>query len=286
MFDEYTQPFNRKRIDLKDYSSHFSTSVLLLDEENTAGGNKFYKLKYNLQEAIEKGFDHVVTMGGAYSNHIAATASACNRLGLKSTGIIRGNEIEEKSITLKRAEKRGMQLVFVSRDDYRKYRESGRMEADFPGTYCLPEGGSNELAVKGCTEILDGCSGFDTVITAVGTGTTLAGITASLQKTQEAIGISVLKGAQYLEDEVRHWLKHYDVKGNFQVLHNYHEGGYAKVTEGLASFIQEFNENYPFKIEPVYTGKVFYALHQKALQEKLDGKTVLILHTGGLQYLL
>jgi 1-aminocyclopropane-1-carboxylate deaminase len=271
---------------LNNFSPHFSLSVLLLDEKNTEGGNKFYKLKYNLQSAIDKGYDHIVTMGGPWSNHIAATAVACNRPGLKCTGIIRGEMPAEKSITLKRAEQLGMHLLFVSREHYRLYRDPGKMRADFPDAWCIPEGGSNKEGVQGCTEILAGVSSFDNVVLAVGTGATLAGIAASLEENEKVTGISVINNGRYLEEEVKQWLQPYAIRGSFEILHDFHEGGYAKVSAGLAAFVKQFNAEHSFMIEPVYTGKVLYALQQDHLQEKLKGKNVLMIHTGGLQYLL
>lgn len=265
-------------------SGDYSLSVLLLDEASTTGGNKYYKLKYNLLQAEKDGKQHVVTMGGPFSNHIAATAQACKKYGFRCTGIIRGES--DKNITLRRAVNDGMHLKFVSRSDYRKYREPGNMEMDFPDAYCLPEGGSNALAVKGCSEILDGITDFDIVLTATGSGSTLAGIASSINPLQEAIGISVLKNAHYLEQQIAEWLKNTKTVSKWRLLHGQHCGGYAKTNPELLNFISEFNQNHSFRIEPVYTGKVFLSLTHPEINKLLSGKRVIVLHTGGLQYLL
>jgi 1-aminocyclopropane-1-carboxylate deaminase len=262
-------------------------SVLRLDKiHKLTGGNKIYKLKYNLKEAINQGFDTVVTMGGAFSNHIAATASTCKEHGLHSIGIIRGEPESASNITLTRARENGMELRFVSREQYRNYRENGMMKKEFSNCFCIPEGGNNEEGVKGCEEILPPeAASFDIVAVACGTGATLAGITRSLGANQQSLGISVLKENDGIIEGLSHWLNESDQK-KYYLNESYHFGGYAKVKPALLSFVERFNVQNDFRIEPIYTGKLFFALEDLVNQGHFKtGTKILAIHTGGLQYL-
>lgn len=190
-------------------------------------GNKWFKLKYNLEAA---GTRPIVTFGGAYSNHIAATAAACALSGIPCTGIIRGERPAVLSHTLQQAAGKGMQLEFVSREAYRQ-----KSTVNYPDAYVIPEGGNNEAGIRGCKEILTlrDTSRFTHILCACGTGTTLAGLITSALPHQQVYGYVVLKGAEYLEDELP--------KGNNrQLVHDYHCGGYAKTTPALLEFINRF----------------------------------------------
>lgn len=249
-------------------------------------GNKYRKLKYNLIAAKEQSFDSLLTFGGAFSNHIAATAYAGKLHGLKTIGVIRGEELLEKwteNQTLKLAHEHGMQFKFVSRNIY-KAKDSQelkkQLEAEFGSYYLLPEGGSNTLAIKGCQEILtDHDSQFDVICSSVGTGGTIAGIiNASLQH-QTVLGFSALKG-DFLKEDIRN----FTAKENWNLQSNYHFGGYAKVTEELIHLINEFKLKTQIPLDPIYTGKMLYGILDLVKQDFFKPKTkILAIHTGGLQ---
>ena len=266
-------------------------SVLRLDLIHPlVGGNKLYKLKYNIQKAKESGYETIVTLGGAYSNHIAATAYSGNKEGLKTVGLIRGEAQAGLNRTLQIANSNGMELRFIDRQLYRTYRENfSLVQQLFKNAYCIPEGGSNVSALKGCREILqDPVQEFDIVVCATGTGTTIAGLTLSLQPHQKALGIAVLKGAHYLDEQVKEMIR--SEKGDekkFSIIHDYHFGGYAHQDLVLSEFVNHFNDIQPFKIEPVYTGRMFYALMDLIDKNYFPrGIKLLAIHTGGMQYLM
>lgn len=249
-------------------------------------GNKYRKLKYNLIAAKEQGFDSLLTFGGAFSNHIAATAYAGKLHGLKTIGVIRGEELLEKwsqNQTLKLAHEHGMQFKFVSRDVY-KSKDSQefkkRLEAEFGSFYLLPEGGSNDLAIKGCQEILtDYDSHFDVVCSSVGTGGTVAGIINASVQHQTVLGFSALKG-DFLKEDIRN----FTVKENWGLQTDYHFGGYAKVSKELIHFINEFKLQTQIPLDPIYTGKLMYGILDLVKKDHFKPKTkILAIHTGGLQ---
>jgi 1-aminocyclopropane-1-carboxylate deaminase len=249
-------------------------------------GNKWWKLKYNLQHALEQKHNTALTFGGAYSNHIYATAAACRELGLKSIGVIRGEEVRPLNDTLAFAEACGMQFYFVSRTDYREKQSPTfikSLEEKFGRCYIIPEGGTNALAVKGCEEfgqlvLADEC---DYVCLPVGTGGTIAGIINAFEGKRKIIGIPVLKDGGFLIDEIQNLIT--PRFNNWQLLLDYHHGGYAKTSPELNQFIQNLSSlNIP--TEQVYSGKLFWAvfdLIKKGFFE--EGSTVMILHTGGLR---
>lgn len=247
-------------------------------------GNKWRKLKYNLIEAQKQGFHTVLTFGGAYSNHIAATAVACKSLGIESIGIIRGDELNKDSNpTLQKAFKDGMQLIFVGREQYKLRTEQSWLEQlqIEHSAFIIPEGGSNSLAAKGVSELLKEIDiDFDLVTCAVGTGGTLAGITQKLKPHQDALGFAALKGEKYLHEEVS---KLTDSR-QWNIIHNYHFGGYAKYTTELVEFIQSFYQTRQIPLDHIYTGKMMFGLYQMIREGKIKGaKKIIALHTGGLQ---
>lgn len=257
----------------------------------TISGNKWRKLKYNLLQAREEGFTQLLTFGGAYSNHIAATAAAAKDYGFHAIGIIRGEELNKNSNkTLSQAAKNGMDLHFISRERYRQKEHeefTNSLKKEYGSFYLLPEGGSNALAVKGCTEIVGEIEiDFDYIISAVGTGGTLSGIACGLQKHQKALGISALKGANYLDNEVRRLVQAYSGNEltNWQINHAYHFGGYAKVNDDLLHFIEEFKREHEIQLDQVYTGKMMKALFDLIEKDYFKrGSTIIALHSGGLQ---
>lgn len=254
------------------------------------GGNKQFKLKYNLIKAKESGCNKVVSFGGAYSNHIAALAFAGKEQGVETIGIIRGEKETSVNPTLQQAVRNGMKLIFVNRTDYRNYTQSGLavFEND-PAVYMLPEGGSNYEGVKGCVEIFDKTDKqYSDLAIACGTGTTVAGIIIASNNEQRISGFSVLKDRGFIENNVKNWLKkfNHESKNNWNIIHDFHFGGYAKKNSDLEIFVERFNQRTGITIEPVYTGKLFYGLIRKIEEGYFKpGSKILAIHTGGLQYL-
>ncbi len=248
-------------------------------------GNKWRKLKYNFIEAKNLGFSKIMTFGGAYSNHIAATAAAARDYGFESIGIIRGDELNPGSNpTLEKAHQDGMNLIFVSREQYRKRDNPEWIKTLMTEhqAYMVPEGGSNSLAVKGVREMIsDIDQKFDYVFCAVGTGGTLAGISSGLSENQMALGFSVLKGLDQLEDDVE---KLGGNPKNFKINHDYHFDGYGKFDKKLIGFIRRFYPLFQIPLDPIYTGKMMYGLFDLIKMGYFPkGSTLIAIHTGGLQ---
>lgn len=261
-----------------------SLAILRLDlPDPLSGGNKSFKLKYNLQETKRLGFKKLITFGGAFSNHIAAVANAGKKNEIETVGIIRGEELNaDSNAVLKYASYRGMQLIFISREDYRKRNDPdfiNLLQQQYGPAYLLPEGGSNEFAVKGCKEILPAEADlFDIIICPVGTGATLAGIIASAKSHQEIIGVAVLEGKEYLENEVAQLLQNQSVQAKWKIEHGFTFGGYARSSPLLEAFVAEMKTKYNLPLEPVYSAKALYAL--KETGNKINCR-ILFIHTGG-----
>ncbi len=255
-------------------------------------GNKWFKLKYNLEQAKKNQQKALLTFGGAFSNHIAATASAAKEFGFSSIGIIRGEEHSNLNPTLKFASECGMELHYVSRTLYQDkqelYNYVNVLYSD-RNFYLIPEGGANEFGIKGCMEITNSIPiDFDFVCAPCGTGTTLAGMILSLKNDQRAIGFQVLKGDDYIKNEVVNWLTKYigsdEQKNNWEINQDYHFGGYAKVNQKLKDFILEFEQNNNVPLDYIYTGKMMFGIYdliQKGYFK--NGETIVAIHTGGLQ---
>jgi 1-aminocyclopropane-1-carboxylate deaminase len=247
-------------------------------------GNKWRKLKYNIQEMQIQGSTRLLTFGGAFSNHIAATAAAAAYFGMEATGIIRGEELNEYSNpTLQRASELGMKFQFVSRTKYRQLTQSSTTP-DFPNHFVIPEGGANKLGIKGVAEIIPEIEiPFDFIICAVGTGTTLAGLIHGLNGRSKALGISVLKG-DFIVDEVASILEKVEnFNTNYEVETTYHFGGYGKKTQQLIDFNNSISETLSIKLDPIYTGKALFGVWDMIERGKFDDQTLIFLHTGGLQ---
>ena len=254
-------------------------------------GNKWRKLKYNLIEAKEKGYKTLLTFGGAYSNHIYATAAAAKEYGLEFIGIIRGDELENKSLnqTLQFASDHGMVLKFVSRETYRIKENRSfiqKLQNDYGKFYLIPEGGTNNLAIRGCEEIMTSeVKKFDAVCSSVGTGGTISGIIVGSAASQKVIGFSALKG-DFLMKKVEVHLESYsdtDHK-NWTINNQYHFGGYAKTTSELIKFIKNFEQKQHIPLDQVYTGKMMFGLFDLIAKDYFKaGLKILAIHTGGLQ---
>jgi 1-aminocyclopropane-1-carboxylate deaminase len=239
-------------------------------------GNKWFKLKYNLEQAQKESKNSIITFGGAFSNHIAATAVACKLSGLKSIGIIRGEETSINNPTLSLAQKNGMELLFISRDEYSQKNDSSylqRLRYMYPDAYIIPEGGDNRLGQKGCEEILTSESfHYKNIFCASGTGTTYKGISKSLLPNQKLTVINVLKfEAKAHEPQTT-------------ILNNYHFGGYAKHTSELLEFKSWFEATFAIPLDYVYTSKLFFAAFDLMKNNMLHKEhEILIIHCGGLQ---
>lgn len=249
-------------------------------------GNKFRKLKYNLLEATNKNYKRLLTFGGAYSNHIAATAYAGKKSGFKTIGVIRGEELAknwQKNPTLKLAYEHGMQFKFISREAYKKKNAKEFISEELPefkDCYFLPEGGTNLLAVKGCEEIITNADAdFDVLCASVGTGGTLAGISNAAFQGQSVLGFTALKG-EFLKEDIRNFA----TKENWSLQTDYHFGGYAKVNEELVDFINNFKKETKIPLDPIYNGKMIFGILDLVAKDYFKpGTNILAIHTGGLQ---
>lgn len=249
-------------------------------------GNKYRKLKYNLKACKKQGHEVLLTFGGAYSNHIAATAYAGKLHGLKTVGVIRGEELKtkwSKNPTLQMAHENGMVFHFVTRSQY-QIKENPRflleLESKFGNFYVVPEGGTNKLAVKGCEEILtEEDAEFDFVCSCVGTGGTLAGLSNTITVQQKVLGFQALKG-NFLKADIRKFAQ----KDNWELIFDYHFGGYAKVDKSLVVFMNDFKKSTGIVLDPVYTGKLFFGLFDMIKNDCFKyGTKILAIHTGGIQ---
>lgn len=249
-------------------------------------GNKFRKLKYNLIQAKAENHDTLLTFGGAFSNHIAATAFAGKEFGFKTIGIIRGDELESKTLvnpTLKFARECGMQFKFVTREKYRLITEIDfikNLKQEFGTFYYVPEGGTNEFAVQGCQEILtEEDADYDFVCCAVGTGGTISGLINSLLPHQKVLGFPALKG-DFLKDEIRKFVRN----ENWELITDYHFGGYAKVNLELIAFVNQFYKENQIPLDPIYTGKMVFGVMDLINKNYFPEQSkVLLIHTGGIQ---
>jgi 1-aminocyclopropane-1-carboxylate deaminase len=270
-----------------DFPGHISVTIKREDLIHPfVSGNKFRKLKYNLLQAKAENQHTLLTFGGAFSNHIAAVAFAGNQQGFKTIGIIRGDELNgkiEENPTLKFAQENGMQFEFVSREAYRLKSEKAfqdQLKKKFGDFYLVPEGGTNELAVRGCEEILTTQDAlFNYVCCAVGTGGTIAGLINSALPHQKILGFPALKG-DFLTDEIRIFAQ----KDNWNLISDYHFGGYGKVNVELIEFINTFLEESKIPLDPIYTGKMVYGVLDLIRKNYFPPHSkILLIHTGGLQ---
>ena len=256
-------------------------------------GNKWRKLKYNLQTAQQQQQERLLTFGGAYSNHIAATAAAGKIFGFGTIGVIRGELVKPLNPTLSLAQNQGMQLISVERQAYRENKSeiAAKLQDDLGKCYVIPEGGSNTLAVKGCaeivTEVCEQLSGElpDYICVSSGTGGTAAGLIVGLNQMSFLKVYPALKG-DFLKDEINSLIWEYVGKNyeNWQLVTDYNFGGYTKWNQELIDFINTFYEKFGIHLDPIYTGKLFYGVWDEIKQSKFkNGSTIVVIHTGGLQ---
>lgn len=287
LFSEVKKSPNQFLSEIDGVSLYLKREDLLHPE---ISGNKFRKLRYNILEAQRQGKDKLLTFGGAFSNHIAAAAAAGKEFGIRTVGVIRGEELGQdldktfkENPTLRQAVEHGMELEFLSRDDYRNKTSPEILEKlslRYGNPYLLPEGGTNDLAIKGCEEILsDEDRDFDLICCAIGTGGTISGIINSASEDQKVFGFPALKG-DFLGEEIQK----YTTKFNWELILDYHFGGYAKVNRELITFLNSFKCEYGIALDPIYTGKMMFGIFD-LLQKGyfLKNTRILAIHTGGLQ---
>lgn len=260
------------------------TDVLRIDKIHaTVSGNKWFKLKYSIQEAMSLHKGTIVTAGGAYSNHLVAAAYACNKMQLKCIAVVRGEKPATLSPTLKDCRALGMQFHFTDRNSFTNSKKVFE-QLNIPGSYFIEEGGSNELGVKGASEIIQlAGDDYSHICCAVGTGTMMAGLQASAKPYQQVIGISALKitAGNSIEEFVDQSTGH---KKNYTIHYDYHFGGYAKKTAALIDFMNSFYTQTNIPADFVYTAKLFYAITDLVSKGHFPPESrLLIIHSGGLQ---
>ena len=288
------------QIDLEIYSPEHQLQDSLFDEQGLSvfikrddlihpiiSGNKWRKLKYVLIRAQAENKQRLVTFGGAYSNHLLATAAAAARFGFRATGFVRGEEVNNDTLFLCRLH--GMDLRFADRDSYRDKRALfEKYFGDDAGAFFIDEGGASPEGAKGCSELVDELTAqYDHVFCACGTGTTAAGIINGLNRNQlntRFHAVPVLKGGDFMQAEIEKYLTG---TAGFSLHTDYHFGGYGKTTPELIDFIKDFVAKTGILIEPIYTGKMLYALYDLARKNHFKpGSKILAIHTGGLWGLL
>jgi len=292
--DTFHIPLQKLESGLLD-SAGIELSVLREDlADAEIGGNKWRKLKYNLVAAKQQRHKTLLTFGGAWSNHIYATAAAGVRYGFDTIGIIRGERHDPMNPTLRFASDHGMRLVYIDRETYRSKTSPEfieRLHREFGRFYLLPEGGSNDLALRGCAEIVTDAvmhagEPFDIITVACGTGATLAGLASALGRGQRAIGYAVLKGAGFLRRDVAAMLSAAGPGDTpeWRIETGYHCGGYARTQPALLDFMRWFRDGFGIELDAVYTGKMFYGLFDQVRSGVFEkGSRMIAVHTGGLQ---
>jgi 1-aminocyclopropane-1-carboxylate deaminase len=279
MFDELYSPVQ--------HLSHSILTELWVKRDDLIdpyiSGNKWRKLKYILQDSISKGKNHLVTFGGAYSNHLVATAAAASKNGLKSTGFVRGEQVENEMLLL--CKLYGMKLLFIDRETYKDKQACYNLHFKTNSfSYYIPEGGASSQAVTGCAEIIDELPpDMVHLFCAAGTGTTAAGLLKGLQERGSKAKlhvIPVLKGGAFIKNEIQ---KYVTISDHLTLHTEYQFGGYAKTKPSLLEFMKSFISMHGMLVDPVYTAKMFFAIDDLAIKGELNARDKIIaLHTGGL----
>ena len=264
-------------------------SVLRLDKIHpVVSGNKLFKLHYFLLDALQAQHKTILTFGGAYSNHLAATAYACSRAGLTCIGMVRGEEPARFSHTLRQCRDEGMRLRFLSREEYDRKEEPVFLEAlrrEYGDCTIVPEGGYHPLGAKGAAGIHQ-CihDEYTHICTAMGTATTAAGLVLGASASQKILVVPVLKGMHDFKERIRYLTGNARLSAGLEWIDGYHFGGYAKKNDELLRFMNQAWEEYQLPLDFVYTAKLFYAVTGLVQQDYFPvGSRILCLHTGGLQ---
>ena len=266
--------------------NNISADVLRLDLIHpVVSGNKWFKLKYQIEEAVKLNCIVIATFGGAFSNHIVATAFACKEMGIDSVGFIRGEQPKQLSHTLEAASNFGMKLIFVSRDEYAN-KKALQLNNGFTNCYWIEEGGYSLLGAKGASEILQNVNAksYTHILCSCGTGTMMAGLVSAALPHQIVIGISALKGHLNLKDDVKKLLPANKLNHPFTILHEYHFGGYAKHPKQLIDWMNELYQQENLPTDIVYTSKLLFAVKDLCSSNYFAANSkLLIIHSGGLQ---
>ena len=270
-------------------SSTMEASILRLDKLHPiVSGNKWFKLRYYIEEAISQSCSTIASFGGPYSNHLVALAFAANQNNIKSIGYVRATKEDAITPSLQEAQAYGMQLEFMGRTHFQEIKNdllktNQQTSIDKGSIYFIDEGGYGALGAKGAATILnEHCKDYTTIIAAVGTGTMLAGLIQAAALHQNVIGIPILKNEASIEAEIKNILK--DSSKQFTLLHNFHQGGYAKTNPALIAFMNQLWETEKIPTDIVYTGKLLMAV-DSLLKENYfkEGSKILVIHSGGLQ---
>jgi 1-aminocyclopropane-1-carboxylate deaminase len=271
-------------------ADNISTDILRLDQLHPIiSGNKWFKLKDHLQQALQSSCRHIITFGGAWSNHLVATAYAARQAGLTATGIVRGERPPALSATLTAAMEYGMHLEFISRREYREKTEPrflSRLTDRYPGAYIIPEGGAGLTGIRGSEDILQTIDAgmYTHIACAIGTGTMFLGLVRASSPGQLVIGVPVLKGIDQLSAIDPDSLLSPEQMARARLLNGYHFGGYARHPPGLLDFMNEFYRETGVPSDIVYTGKLFYAIRDSIRKDYFPEKArLLLIHSGGLQ---
>ena len=276
------------KIPIVEIKTDFDIQIFIKREDlihPKISGNKFWKLFFNVNQYLESNPENplLITFGGAFSNHIASVSAFGKEFGIPTIGIIRGNELEnnwQENPTLSEASKNGMEFFFVSREDYQnKEKLIVQFSKKYPNALIIPEGGSNEMAVKGVQYMLgNDTKDFDYLCTAVGTGGTIAGISKFAEENQKVVGIKVVK-----DDSLQKTISEWSRRSNFDLV-DADENRYGKITDGNIRFINWFYEKYEIPLDPIYTGKMMQKIFDLAEKDFFPkGSKILTFHTGGLQ---
>jgi 1-aminocyclopropane-1-carboxylate deaminase len=264
-------------------------SVLRLDLIHPIiSGNKLFKLFYFLQDAEKFAHKQIITFGGAYSNHLVATASACKLAGLKSIGIVRGEKPVQLSHSLQNCIEHGMQLKFISRQSSDQEEEVGFRQSllkEFGEAIIIPEGGYHSIGTKGASLIMDYIDETTThICCALGTATTVAGLLSVVKKDQQIIAVPVLKGLKDINERISFLTSDPTAINAMQILEGYHFGGYARHSSKLLSFMNSLYNEYQLRTDFVYTAKMFFAIFDSINKHQFPkGSKIVCIHTGGLQ---
>jgi 1-aminocyclopropane-1-carboxylate deaminase len=260
--------------------------------DSVISGNKWFKLRHNLEQAQQQGYKRILSFGGPWSNHIHALAWAGDHLGFDTLAIIRGYQSLPDTAMLRDARGWGMAIHFVGHGEYRLKTDErwlSQLQNRFGDCYVVPEGGCNAAGIEGCKAILDsvvgGTEAFTTAVTAVGTGATLAGLLQAPNGVDKILGVSVLKGDGHARQRVAQLLPQMSSQQlEWDIDSDHHFGGYARVNDTLLAFIEGFYQRHGIALEPVYTGKMFYALFQRLEAGWFaPGENILAIHSGGMQ---
>ena len=270
-------------------SSTVEASMLRLDKLHPiVSGNKWFKLRYYIEEAISQSCSTIASFGGPYSNHLVALAYVAKENNVKSIGYVRASKEDTVTPSLQEAQAYGMQLEFMGRTNFQEIKNdllktNQHGSIDNNSTYFIDEGGYGSIGAKGAATILnEHCKHYTTIIAAVGTGTMLAGLINAAEAHQEIIGIPVLKNENTIEDEIKALL--INKAASFSLLHNFHQGGYAKTNPALIAFMNQLWETEKIPTDIVYTGKLLMAVDSLLKENYFKaGSKILVIHSGGLQ---